>query len=196
MYIDFLVLSFENRTDRIVRKGYHLPKVEIRDYNVITDGRNFLDQPIKSDLKTYNNIRQIAASQGDYYITASLIDYPYFKEHCKLIAIDLRRYDTIKTCQWNFFKFCLKIIRKLFIIGKYVKMRFKNRSSPCYFLSSGGQKIKLITTMEQKVLLFFTILVSFLIAFLPQKLIYTINIWLNFVFGSFFEQDHLLNLII
>ena len=28
-----------------------------------------------------------------------------------------------------------------------------------------------------------------------SKLIYTINIWLNFVFGSFFDQDHLLNLV-
>ena len=33
-------------------------------------------------------------------------------------------------------------------------------------------------------------------AFLTQKLIWTINIWFNFVFGSFFEQDHLLNLFI
>ena len=33
-------------------------------------------------------------------------------------------------------------------------------------------------------------------AFLAQKLIYTINIWFNFVFGSFFEEDHLLNLFI
>ena len=32
--------------------------------------------------------------------------------------------------------------------------------------------------------------------FLMQKLIYLISIWFNFVFGSFFEQDHLLNLII
>ena len=33
-------------------------------------------------------------------------------------------------------------------------------------------------------------------AFLAQKLIYTIIIWFNYVFGSFFEQDHLLNLFI
>ena len=32
--------------------------------------------------------------------------------------------------------------------------------------------------------------------FLAQKLIFIINIWFNFVFGSFFEQDHLLNLFI
>ena len=75
-------------------------------------------------------------------------------------------------------------------------MRFENKGSPYYFLSSRGQKIKNITKIEQKRLFLFTALVSFLIAFLEQKLIYTINIWLNFVFGSFVEQDHLLNLII
>ena len=32
--------------------------------------------------------------------------------------------------------------------------------------------------------------------FLKQRLIYTIHVWFNLVFGSFFEQDHLLNLII
>ena len=36
----------------------------------------------------------------------------------------------------------------LFIIGKYVKIKFKNRGSLCYFLSSRGQKIKNITKIE------------------------------------------------
>ena len=50
-------------------------------------------------------------------------------------------YGTIKTCQsMKFF-----IFPGLFIIGKDVKIRFKNRGSPCYFLSSRGQKIKNIT---------------------------------------------------
>ena len=40
------------------------------------------------------------------------------------------------------------------------------------------------------------VLVSFFMAFLVQKLIYTINTPLNFEFGSFFEQDHLLNFFI
>ena len=85
---------------------------------------------------------------------------------------------------------------ELFIIGKYVKNKFKSRGSSCYFLSSRGQKIKNITKIEQKRLFLFTFLVSFVMAFLAQKLIYTINIWFNFVFGSFFEQDRLLNLFI
>ena len=77
----------------------------------------------------------------------------------------------------------------MLVIGKYVKIRSKNRASPCYFLSSRGQKIKNITKIEQKILFLFTFLVSFFVVFLAQKLIY-------FMFGSFFEQVHLLNLII
>ena len=65
---------------------------------------------------------------------------------------------------------------ELFIKGKYVKNRFKNRGSPCCFLSSRGQKIKNITKIEQKILFLFTFFVSFLKAFLAQKLIYTIDI--------------------
>ena len=69
----------------------------------------------------------------------------------------------------------------LFVIGKYVKIRFKNKGSPYYFLSSRGQKIKNITKIEQKRLFLFTFLVPFFMALLAQKLIYTINIWFNFV---------------
>ena len=46
------------------------------------------------------------------------------------------------------------IFAELFIIGKYVKIRFKNRGLPCYFLSSRGLKIKNITKIEQKKLFF------------------------------------------
>ena len=41
--------------------------------------------------KTYENIRKIAAGKGDDYITGCLLDYPYFKENYKMIAIDLIR---------------------------------------------------------------------------------------------------------
>ena len=41
-------------------------------------------------------------------------------------------------------------IPKKFIIAKYVKIRFKNKGSPYYFLSSRGQKIKNITKTKQK----------------------------------------------
>ena len=54
------------------------------------DGRNFLGQPIKNDLKTYDNIRKIATGQDDDYTTECLLDYPYLKSYY-LIAIDLRK---------------------------------------------------------------------------------------------------------
>ena len=63
--------------------------LEIKDYNVMIDGRNFFDQLIKKDLKTYDNIRNIATGQGNDYMTGCLLEYPYFKKYCKLIAMDL-----------------------------------------------------------------------------------------------------------
>ena len=48
-----------------------------------------MDQPRKRDLKTHDNIRNIATGQGDDYTTGCLLDYLYFKELQKLIAIDL-----------------------------------------------------------------------------------------------------------
>ena len=85
------VLSFENENDRTSHSTYYLPKVEIKDYNVMIDGRNFFDQPINSMNKTYENIRKIATGKGDDYTTGCLLDYPYFKENYKMIAIDLSK---------------------------------------------------------------------------------------------------------
>ena len=42
-------------------------------------------------MRTYDNIRKIAADQRDDYATGCLLDYPYFKENYKLIAIDLSK---------------------------------------------------------------------------------------------------------
>ena len=36
------VLSFENEDDRISHLEYYLPKVEIKNYNVMIDGKNLL----------------------------------------------------------------------------------------------------------------------------------------------------------
>ena len=55
------------------------------------DGRNFFDQPINSMSKTYENIRKIATGKGDDYTTGCLLDYSYFKENYKMIAVDLSR---------------------------------------------------------------------------------------------------------
>ena len=63
----------------------------MKDYNVMMDGRNVFDQPIKNDKITYDNNRKIATGQEDDCTTGCLLDYLYFKENYKLIAIDLRK---------------------------------------------------------------------------------------------------------
>ena len=55
------------------------------------DGKKFFDQPINNNLKTSKNIRKIATGQRDDYTTGCLLDYPYFNNHYKIIAIDLSK---------------------------------------------------------------------------------------------------------
>ena len=84
------VLAFENDAKRTSDKRHYLPNLEIKDYNVMIDGKNFFDQPIKND-KTYQNIRKSATGQGDDYTTSFLLDYNYFKSYYKVIAVDLSK---------------------------------------------------------------------------------------------------------
>ena len=85
------VLAFENDAQRISNKRYYIPNVEIKDYNVMIDGKSFLDQPVKNDKVTYENIRKIATGLGDDYTTGCLLNYIYFKNHYKMIAVDLSK---------------------------------------------------------------------------------------------------------
>ena len=61
------------------------------------DGKNVFDQPINSDLKTYENIRRIATGKGDDFTTGCLLDYSYFKENYQIIAIDLSKQQGLDT---------------------------------------------------------------------------------------------------
>ena len=85
------VLAFENDDQRTSRSGYHLPNVEIKDYNIVINGEKFFDQPIKNNKVTYENIRKIATGQGDDYKTGCLLDYSYFMDTYKMIAVDLTK---------------------------------------------------------------------------------------------------------
>ena len=55
------------------------------------DGKNFFDQPINSMARTYENIRKTTKGKGDDYTTGCLLEYSYFKNHYKMIAIDLSK---------------------------------------------------------------------------------------------------------
>ena len=85
------VLAFENDAKRTSNKRYYLPYVEIKDYNVMFDDKNLFDQPVKNSKITYENIRKIAAGQGHDYTNGCLLDYAYFRESYKLIAIALSK---------------------------------------------------------------------------------------------------------
>ena len=61
----------------------------------MVDGKNFFDQSINNDFKTYENIRKIATGKGDDYTTGCLLNYPYFKENFKIIAIDLSKQQSL-----------------------------------------------------------------------------------------------------
>ena len=89
------VLAFENDNDRISDDEHYLPTVEIKDYNIVINGEKFFDQPIKNNKITYDNIRKITTGQGDDYTTGCLLDYPYFKDTYKMIAVDLRKQQTL-----------------------------------------------------------------------------------------------------
>ena len=45
----------------------------------------------KNNLRTYERIRKIATGQGDDSTTGCLLDYNYFNNYYKMIAIDLRK---------------------------------------------------------------------------------------------------------
>ena len=85
------VLAFENDIDRTSHSTYYLPNVEIKDYNIMINGENFFDQPIKDNKVTCENIRKIVTGQGDDYTNGCLLDYPYFKDTYKMIAVDLSK---------------------------------------------------------------------------------------------------------
>ena len=85
------VLAFENDDDRTSDDQYYLLAVEIKDYNIMINGENFFDQPIKNNKVTYESLRKIAIGQGDAYTTGCLLHYSYFANTYKMIAVDLSK---------------------------------------------------------------------------------------------------------
>ena len=94
------VLSFSrnNNTDnRDSFSDYYVPNVEIKDFNVLIDGKSFFDLPVKNEEEAYEKI--IEMSNNNDYTTGNLLDFAYFKENYKLIAIDLSKQTKLKDPQ-------------------------------------------------------------------------------------------------
>ena len=89
------VLAIENDTLRTSHTAPYLPKLEIKSYNVMINGENLFDQPIRDNKVTYENIRKIATGLGDAYRNGCLLEYPYFRDSHKMIAIDLSKQEAL-----------------------------------------------------------------------------------------------------
>ena len=84
-----LVLPFENEDDRTSFSKYYTPSVEMKDFNVLIDGKSFFDVPMKNKEETYEAI--VEMSKNNNYTTVNLLDYEYFSNHYKLITIGLSK---------------------------------------------------------------------------------------------------------
>ena len=81
----------DNKVEKNSQRKYFLPRTGIINYNVLTDARNFYDQSINDEIEQYDEIRKIVTGKEDDYTTGCLLDYQYFRDHYKLIAIDLSK---------------------------------------------------------------------------------------------------------
>ena len=83
--------NINNRVFRNSYTKYFLLRVNITNYNVLTDSRKFYDQAINDQIKKYDEIRKIATKQRDDNTTGCLLDYQYFKDYYRLIAVHLSK---------------------------------------------------------------------------------------------------------
>ena len=97
------VLSYERIEEDNVKKDYidsfshcYVPKVQIKDFNVLIDWKSFYDLPIKNEEEAYKKIIDIS---NNNYTTGNLLDFAYYKENYKFIAIDLSKQTKLKDPQ-------------------------------------------------------------------------------------------------
>ena len=57
----------------------YVPNVQIKYFNVLINGKIFLDMPIINGEKTYEQI--IEMGRKNDYTTDNLLDYEYFSKH-------------------------------------------------------------------------------------------------------------------
>ena len=91
--MSFARTNLSNKRDSF--SHYYLPNVEIKDSNVLIDGKNFFDLAVKNE--AYEKI--IEMSNNNDYTTGNLLDFAYFKENYRLIAIDLSKQTKLKDPQ-------------------------------------------------------------------------------------------------
>ena len=81
----------DNQATRNGQRKYYLPRIDLKIYNAIIDGRNVYDNPIKNDIEKYRELKKVMIGKGEDYTTGSLLDYNYFNKNYKLVAVDLSK---------------------------------------------------------------------------------------------------------
>ena len=76
--------------------------------------KNFYYQSINSDIKQYEEIRELTTGQGEDYTTGYLLDYDYVKNHYSLIAVDLSRQKELDADP--------KVIQQIEFVGQLKKL--------------------------------------------------------------------------
>ena len=75
-------------TDEL-RRRYYLPRAEIKDYNVLIDGRNFYDQNVNSSIVRYNELLKMTTGRSEDYSTGCLLGHDYYIKEFNIAGIDL-----------------------------------------------------------------------------------------------------------
>ena len=89
--LSFQGIAGENNPTKDYRSlfwRYYVPNARIKDFNVLIDGEGFFDMPVKNEEEAFEKIIELSNSTD--YTTVNLLDFAYFKENYKLIAIGLR----------------------------------------------------------------------------------------------------------
>ena len=108
----------------------------------MTDWQNFFDQPIRHNLIIYYNIQKIATGQGDDYKTVFLIDYNYFKNYCKMTAIDLSKQEALDADQ--------KAIQPINFTGN-----IENQSAILFIIEEDKKSFRFFTRNCKSILILF-----------------------------------------
>ena len=89
------LMEYSREANQPIRNGhqkYYLPRIDLKKYNVIIDGRNFYDNPIENNSEKCRELKtKIMIGKAGDYTTGSLLDYNYFTKHYKLVAVDLSK---------------------------------------------------------------------------------------------------------
>ena len=130
-----LIYSSEDDNAKIFKaKACYLPKVVIKNYNIIIYGKKLCDQAIDSDIKQYDEIKKLTNGQSEDYITRCLLDYDYIRNQYRLIVADLSRQKELDAD--------LKAIQQIEFVGQLKNIAGLNTDST--------QPMFVLTILEKK----------------------------------------------